>query len=46
MSMSNLYTFHEHKKTHVKFFFISMLVDKEKEWGSYEMEVAIKKGGR
>jgi hypothetical protein len=28
------------------YFFISMLVDREKEWGSYQMEVIIKKGGR
>jgi hypothetical protein len=26
-------------------FFISMLVDKEKKWDSYKMEVVIKKGG-
>jgi hypothetical protein len=26
--------------------FISMLVDKEKEWGSYKMEVVIRKGKR
>jgi hypothetical protein len=25
-------------------FFISFLVDKEKEWGSYKMEIIIKKG--
>jgi hypothetical protein len=28
------------------YFFISMLVDKEKEWNSYKMEVGIRKGGR
>jgi hypothetical protein len=28
------------------YFFISMLVDREKEWGSYKMEVVIRKGGR
>jgi hypothetical protein len=28
------------------YFFISMLVDKEKEWGSYKVEVVITKGGR
>jgi len=27
-------------------FVIFMLVDKKKEWGSYEMEVIIRKGGR
>jgi hypothetical protein len=27
-------------------FLISMLVDREKEWGSYKMEVVIRKGGR
>jgi len=27
-------------------FFISLLVDREKEWSSYKMEVVIKKGGR
>jgi hypothetical protein len=27
-------------------FFIFMLVDRGKEWGSYKMEVFIKKGGR
>jgi hypothetical protein len=27
-------------------FFIFMLVDREKEWGSYKMEVVIKKGGK
>ncbi len=26
-------------------FFISMLVDREKKWSNYKMEVAIKKGG-
>jgi hypothetical protein len=25
-------------------FFISMLVDKEKEWGSYKMKLVIRKG--
>jgi hypothetical protein len=28
------------------YFFISMLVDREKEWGNYKMEIVIKKGGR
>jgi hypothetical protein len=28
------------------FFPIFMLVDREKEWGRYKMEVVIKKGGR
>jgi hypothetical protein len=28
------------------FFFISMLVDREKEWDSYKKEVVIKKGGK
>jgi hypothetical protein len=27
-------------------FFVSMLVDMGKEWDSYKMEVAIRKGGR
>jgi hypothetical protein len=27
-------------------FFISMLVDREKEWDGYNMEVVIKKGGK
>jgi hypothetical protein len=27
-------------------FFISMLVDRKKEWCSYKMEVVIKEGGR
>jgi hypothetical protein len=27
-------------------FFISMLVDKEKEWNNYKMKVVIRKGGR
>jgi hypothetical protein len=27
------------------YFFISMLVDREKEWNSYKMEVVIRKGG-
>jgi hypothetical protein len=26
------------------YFFISMLMDREKEWGSYKMEVVIRKG--
>jgi hypothetical protein len=34
-------------KKHMLFcFLISMLVDRIKEWGSYKMEVVIKKGGR
>jgi hypothetical protein len=37
------YTFHGHEKTHDNFFLISMLVDKEKGWGSYKIEVVIKK---
>ncbi len=28
------------------YFFISMLVDRGKEWDSYKMEVVIRKGGR
>jgi len=28
------------------YFFISLMVDREKEWGSYKMEVVIGKGGR
>jgi hypothetical protein len=28
------------------FFFISMLVDREKEWGNYKMDVVIKESGR
>jgi hypothetical protein len=27
-------------------FFTSMLMDKEKEWGGYKMEVVIKKSGK
>jgi hypothetical protein len=27
-------------------FFISILVDREKEWGSYKVDVVTKKGGR
>jgi len=27
-------------------FFLSMLVDKKKEWNSYKIEVVISKGGR
>jgi hypothetical protein len=27
------------------YFFISMLVDREKEWSNYKMKVVIKKGG-
>jgi hypothetical protein len=27
-------------------FFISMLRDRKKEWGSYKMDVVIRKGGR
>jgi hypothetical protein len=34
------------KKHMLILFFISMLVDRKKEWGSYKMEVVIKKGGR
>jgi hypothetical protein len=30
----------------VNLFFISMLVDREKKWDSYKMEVVIRKGGR
>jgi hypothetical protein len=46
MSMSNLkYTFHGCEKTHVKISFISMLVDRGKKWGSYKMEVIIRKVG-
>jgi hypothetical protein len=33
-------------KKHVIFFFISMLVDRGKEWNSYKMEVVIRKGER
>jgi hypothetical protein len=33
------------KKTHVNLFFISMLVDRKKEWGSYKMEVVIENVG-
>jgi len=46
MSISNLkYTFHGCEKTHVEFSFISMLVDRGKKWGSYKMEVIIRKVG-
>jgi hypothetical protein len=31
-------------KKNVNYFFISMLMDREKEWGSYKMEEIIKKG--
>jgi hypothetical protein len=34
------------KKHMVIQFFISMLVDREKEWSSYKTKVVIKKGGR
>jgi len=34
------------KRQMLSCFFISMLVDREKEWGSYKMEVVIKKGDR
>jgi hypothetical protein len=30
----------------LNFFLISMLMDRGKEWGSYKIEVFIKKGGR
>jgi hypothetical protein len=47
MSMSKKhlikYTFHGHEKTRDNLFFICMLVDKEKEWGRYNMEIIIKK---
>jgi hypothetical protein len=34
-------------KRHILFcFFISMLMDREKEWGSYKIEIVIKKGER
>jgi hypothetical protein len=34
-----------HMKRHMLiYFFIFMLIDREKEWGSYKMEVIIKKG--
>jgi hypothetical protein len=34
-------------KRHVLiYFFISVLVDRGKEWGNYEMELVISKGGR
>jgi len=42
----NWYTFHEHEKAHVNLFFLSMLVDRKKEWGSHKMKVVIRKGGR
>jgi hypothetical protein len=34
------------KRHMLNFFFISMMVDREKKWGSYKMEVVIRKGGR
>jgi hypothetical protein len=48
MSRSNLIEMNKHfMKRHMLIcFFISMLVDKEKECGSYKMEVVIRKGGR
>jgi hypothetical protein len=36
----------EMKKHMLIYFFISMLVDKEKKWNSYKLEVVIRKGGR
>jgi hypothetical protein len=47
MSMSNLIKINIHfmdmKRDMLICFFISMLVDKEKEWGGYIMEIVIKK---
>ncbi len=34
------------KRRMLIFFFLSMLVDKKKEWNSYKMKVVISKGGR
>jgi len=34
------------KRCMLIYFFISMLMNKEKEWSSYKMEVIIKKGER
>jgi hypothetical protein len=33
------------KRSMLIYFFLSMLMEKEKEWGSYKMEVVIKKSG-
>jgi len=50
MSMSNLIQINIHfmdmKRHMIICFFISMLVDMEKEWDNYKMEVIIKKCGR
>jgi len=37
---------HGHEKTHANFlFFISMLVDREKKWDTFKMDVVIRKVG-
>jgi hypothetical protein len=51
MSMLNLiYIINIHfmdmKRCMLIIFFIFMLMDREKEWGSYKMEVIIRKGAR
>jgi hypothetical protein len=50
MSMSNLILINIHfmdMKRHMLIcFVISMLMDRKKKWGSYKMEVIIKKGGK
>jgi hypothetical protein len=45
MSMPNV-NFMEAKRHMLNFFFISMLVDKEKEWNNYKMKVVSRNGGR
>ncbi len=50
MSMSNLIQINIHfidmKRHMLIFFLISMSMDREKEWGSFKMEVVFIKGGR
>jgi hypothetical protein len=50
MSMLNLIWINIHlmnmKRHMLIYFFIFMLVDREKEWGSYKIEVVIKKNGK
>jgi hypothetical protein len=50
MSTSNLIYINIHlvdmKRSMLIYFFLFMLMEKEKEWGSYKMDVVIKKSGR
>jgi hypothetical protein len=50
MSMSNLIQINIHfmymKRHMLIFFLISILMDREKEWDSFKMEVIIREGGR